>query len=218
MASNATLTAKGRDGQGKGDNRKLRQTGYIPAVIYGHGEQTRSVAVNAHELELLFSRVHVENTVIDLNVEGEKKPIRALVREVQTHPARGSIVHVDFYQVHAGERVQIKMPINFVGTPVGVRAGGILQHTMDELDVKVSADNIPESIDVDVSELNIGDSVHVSDLKIPAGLEVLDAPERSVCSVTPPQAGVAEAAEAPVEAAAPAEPEVIRRKKEDEEE
>ena len=79
MAANATLTAKGRDGQGKGDNRKLRQTGYIPAVIYGHGEQTRSVAVNAHELELLFSRVHVENTVIDLNVEGEKKPIRALV-------------------------------------------------------------------------------------------------------------------------------------------
>ena len=215
MAANATLSAKAREGQGKGDNRKLRQTGYVPAVIYGHGEKTRSVAVNAHELELLFNRVHVENTIIDLNVEGEKKAIRTLVREVQKHPARGEIVHVDFYQVHAGERVHIQIPINFVGTAVGVRNGGMLQHTMDELDVKVSADNIPANIEVDVSNLEIGDSVHVSDLKIPEGIEVLDGPDRSVCSVTPPQAGVAETP-AP-EAAAPSEPEVIRRKKEDEE-
>lgn len=216
MAANATLNAKAREGQGKGDNRKLRQTGYIPAVIYGHGETTRSVAVNAHELELLFARVHVENTVIDLNVEGEKKAIRALVREVQKHPAKGQVVHVDFYQIHAGERVHIQIPINFVGTPVGVRNGGMLQHTMDEIDVRVSSDNIPGTIDVDVSNLDIGDSVHVSDLPIPEGMEVLDAPERSVCSVTPPQAGVAEAA--PVEAPTTSEPEVIRRKKEDESE
>ena len=217
MASSAKLSAKGRDGQGKGDNRKLRQTGYIPAVIYGHNETTRSVAVNAHELELLFSRVHVENTIIDLDVEGEKKPIRALVREVQTHPARGSIVHVDFYQIHAGERVNIQIPLNFIGTPTGVRQGGILQHTMDELDVKVSSDNIPESIDIDVSALEIGDSVHVRDLKVPEGVEVLDNEDRSVCSVSPPQAGIAEAAVAPTEAVAPSEPEVIRRKKDDEE-
>lgn len=217
MASNATLTAKGREGQGKGDNRKLRQTGYIPAVIYGRDEKTRSVAVDAHELELLFSRVHVENTVIDLKVEGERKPIRALVREVQTHPARGSIVHVDFYQIHAGERVQVQIPINFVGTAAGVKAGGILQHTMDELDVKVSSDSIPESIDVDVTALEIGDSVHVSDLKIPEGIEVLDSADRSVCSLTPPQAGIVEVPAEPVEAA-PTEPEVIRRGKEEEEE
>ena len=216
MAS-AKLSAKGRDGQGKGDNRKLRQTGYIPAVIYGHGEKTRSVAVNAHELELLFSRVHVENTVIDLNVEGEKKPIRALVREVQTHPARGQIVHVDFYQIHAGERVTMQIPINFVGTAAGVKNGGILQHTMDELEVEVSADNIPESINIDVSALEIGDSVHVSDVQAPEGVKLLDNPDRSVCSVSPPQAGIVEEVAAP-EVAAPAEPEVIRRKKEDEEE
>jgi large subunit ribosomal protein L25 len=213
----AKLSAKGRDGQGKGDSRKLRQTGYIPAVIYGHGETTRSVAVDAHELELLFSRVHVENTVIDLDVEGEKKPIRALVREVQTNPARGHIVHVDFYQIHAGERVTMQIPINFVGTAAGVKNGGILQHTMDELEVEVSADNIPERIDIDVSELEIGDSVHLSDVKVPEGVKLLDHAERSVCSVTPPQAGIAETVVEP-EAVAPAEPEVIRRKKEDEEE
>ncbi len=217
MVANASLSAKTREGRGKGDNRKLRSTGYVPAVIYGEGETTRSVAVDAHELELLFKRIHVENTVIDLNVEGERKPIRALVREVQTHPARGSVIHVDFYQIHAGEVVNIQLPLNFVGSPVGVRAGGILQHTMDEIDVEVSVDNIPERIDVDVSNLEIGDSIHVGDLNVPQGVKVLDNPERSVCSVTPPQAGITEeVAAAPVEAA-PTEPEVIRRKKEDEE-
>lgn len=216
MAS-ASLKAKPRDGTGKGDNRKLRTTGLVPAVVYGHGEKTRSVAVDGHELELLFQKVHVENTIIDLNIEGEK-PIKTLVREVQTHPARGNVLHVDFYQIHAGELVQVQIPLNFVGAAVGVKAGGMLQHTMDELDIRVSADAIPDRIDVDVTNLNIGDSVHVSDLKVPAGVEVLDTGDRSVCSVIPPQAGIAEAAPAVAEpATAPAEPEVIRRGKEEEE-
>lgn len=216
MAS-ANLKAKPRDGTGKGDNRKLRTTGLVPAVVYGHGEKTRSVAIDAHELELLFQKVHVENTVIDLNIEGEK-PIKTLVREVQTHPARGNVLHVDFYQIHAGELVQVQIPLNFTGTAAGVKAGGMLQHTMDELDIRVSADAIPDRIDVDVTNLNIGDSVHVSDLNIPKGVEVLDNADRSVCSVIPPQAGIAEAAPAVAEpAAAPAEPEVIRRGKEEEE-
>ncbi|MGQ0813485.1 MAG: 50S ribosomal protein L25/general stress protein Ctc [Gemmatimonadota bacterium] len=218
MAS-ANLSAKPRSGSGKSHTHKLRASGQIPAVVYGHGEQTRSVAVDAHELELLFSKVHVENTVINLNIDGEKGAVKALVREVQKHPARGNVVHVDFYQIHAGELVQVQVPIHFVGTPVGVRTGGMLQHTMDELDIRVSADNIPERIDVDVAELTIGDSIHVGDLTVPAGVEVLDPADRSVCSVIPPQAGIAEAApEAAEVAAAPAEPEVIRRKKEEDEE
>jgi large subunit ribosomal protein L25 len=220
MATKANLTAKPRAGQGKGDNRKLRMVGSVPAVVYGHGEQTRSVAIDAHELELLFQRIHVENTVIDLSIEGEKQPIKTLVREVQTHPARGNVLHVDFYQIHAGESVHVQVPIHFVGTPVGVKAGGILQHTMDELDIRVSADNIPERIDVDVSKLGINQSVHVGDIKLPAGAEALDRPDRSVCSVTPPQAGIAEGAPgaiAETEAAGSSEPEVIKRGKTDEE-
>jgi large subunit ribosomal protein L25 len=217
--ANATLTAEPRDGSGKNDNNKLRASGKIPAVVYGHGEQTRSVAVDAHEVELLFSKIHVENTIISLNIGGEKGAVKTLVREVQKHPARGNVLHVDFYQIHAGEMVNIQVPLAFVGASVGVKNGGMLQHTMDELDIRVSADNIPERIEVDVTELEVGDSIHVSDLKIPAGVEVLDPPERSVCSVIPPQAGIADAVapEAAAAAAAPTgEPEVIRRKKEDE--
>lgn len=220
MATRATLSAKPRDGKGKGDNRKLRTGGSVPAVVYGRGEATRAVAIDAHELELLFSKVHVENTVIDLKIEGERAPIKALVREVQTHPARGNVLHVDFYQIHAGERVNVQVPIHFIGTPAGVRAGGILQHTMDELDIRVSADAIPERVEVDVTNLGINQSVHVSEITVPEGVEVLDPPERSVCSVIPPQAGIAEtpAATPEAEAAAPAEPEVIKRGKTEEEE
>lgn len=216
MASKTTLKAKPRPGSGKGDNRKLRVAGEVPGVVYGHGEQTRSVALNAHELELLFSRIHAENTVVNLEVEGEKQPIKALVREVQKHPARGNVLHVDFYQIHAGEMIHLQVPIHFVGTPIGVRNGGILQHTMDELDIRVSADNIPDRIDVDVSNLNINQSVHVSELNVPAGVEVLDAGDRSVCSVSPPQAGIVDAPVA-VEAPTTGEPEVIKRGKTDEE-
>jgi large subunit ribosomal protein L25 len=212
----ANLNAKPRDGKGKSDNHKLRATGLVPAVVYGHGEATRSVALDAHELELLFSKVHVENTVIDLKIEGEKAPVKALVREVQKHPARGNVLHVDFYQIHAGEMVQVQVPIHFVGSSIGVRNGGMLQHTMDEINIRVSADNIPNRIDVDVSELTIGDSVHVRDLKVPAGAEVLENEDRSVCSVIPPQAGIAETPAPEAAAATPSEPEVIRRKKEDE--
>ena len=117
MATNANLSAEPRSGKGKGDNRKLRVTGKVPAVVYGHGETTRSVALNAHELELLFGRVHVENTVITLNIDGEKSAIKTLVREVQKNPARGNVLHVDFYQIHAGERIQVQVPIHFTGTP-----------------------------------------------------------------------------------------------------
>jgi large subunit ribosomal protein L25 len=141
------------------------------------------------------------------------------VREVQTHPARGEVLHVDFYQIHAGERVQVQVPIHFVGTATGVKEGGMLQHTMDELDIRCSADAIPDRIDVDVTALTIGDSVHVSDLTVPEGVEVLDNPDRSVCSVIPPQAGITEVAAPEVaEAEAPTEPEVIRRGKGEEEE
>src|SRR5688500_17016718 len=215
MAS-AKLTAKPRDGKGKGDNHKLRASGQIPAVVCGHNAPTRSVGLDGHELELLFKRVHVENTVIELAIDGEKGPVKTLVREVQKHPAKGNVLHVDFYQIHAGEMVNIQVPLAFVGASVGVKNGGMLQHTMDELDIRVSSDNIPERFEVDVSELEVGDSIHVSDLKIPAGVEVLDAPERSVCSVIPPQAGIADTVAPEVAAAAAAaptgEPEVLRRK------
>src|SRR5262245_47915035 len=220
MVANATLGAQPRTVGGKGASRKLRATGRVPAVVYGHGEQTRSLTVDAHELDRLFSAIHRENTIINLRIEGEKADVRALVREVQAHPVKGDVLHVDFYQIHAGERITVEVPITLTGTPEGVKLGGILQHALDELEIRCVSDNIPTEITVEVGHLGIGDSIHVSDIALPEGVELLVDGERTICSVIAPTVvaaeGPAEGAEAA--AAAPAEPEVIRRRKEDESE
>jgi large subunit ribosomal protein L25 len=107
MATEATLKATLREGTRKGANRKLRATGRVPGVVYGHNEKTRHVSLDAHELAVLFSKISVENTVIKLTIEGEKGEVQALVREVQSNPVRGDVVHVDFLQLHAGEMVDV---------------------------------------------------------------------------------------------------------------
>ena len=219
MATPASLSAEPREQRGKGGSRKLRSAGRIPAVIYGHGETTRSLTVDGRELERLFSHIHRESTVITLKIGGEKAEVKALVREVQSHPARGNILHIDFYQIHAGERITVEVPIHLVGTPAGVRAGGILQHSLNALEIECLADQIPEEIKIDVSALEIGDSIHVADLTLPEGVESLVDGDRSVASVIPP---TVVAAPTPAEGAEPvattAEPEVIRRGKEEESE
>src|SRR5690554_4017042 len=100
-----TLKAEKRDEAGKGTARKLRGAGRIPAVLYGRGEETRSLSVDAHELELLMQRVHLENTVVQLKIDGVRSAVKAIAREVQRHPSRPFILHVDFYQIHAGEKI-----------------------------------------------------------------------------------------------------------------
>ena len=218
MATNTALSALPRETRGKGASRKLRATGRIPAVVYGHGEATRELSVDARELDRLFSQIHRDNTVINLRIQGEKAEVKALVREVQSHPARGTILHVDFYQIHAGERITVEVPIVLTGSAAGVRAGGILQHTLNELEVRCLADQIPNEFPIDVSALEIGDSLHVSDLPVPEGVEILVDGDRTVCSVIPPAVVAVEApAEGVVpEAATVAEPEVIKRGKEEE--
>jgi large subunit ribosomal protein L25 len=220
MASNAKVSAQPREGRGKGMARKLRASGQIPAVIYGRGEKTRELALNAHDFEKLISTIHYENTVFQLDIDGEKGEVRALVRELQRHPFRGQVLHVDFHQIHKGEHVHVSIPVRLVGSAPGVRAGGLLQHATTDLEVRCDADRIPDTIDVDVSHLEIGDSVHVGDLTVPEGVELQDEDDRTICSVAPPAvAAVAEGEEAeePV-AAEGGEPEVIRRAREEEDE
>ncbi|MFO7260025.1 MAG: 50S ribosomal protein L25/general stress protein Ctc [bacterium] len=213
MVTTATLNATLRHEHGKGPARRLRRQGKIPAVIYGHGETTRSLAVDAQEVARLFSRIQVENTIISLNIEGERGPVRALVREVQRHPYRPEILHVDFYQIHAGERVHLEVPVRLVGTAAGVRAGGILQQTLHDIAVRCLPDQIPEAIEADISALEIGDSLHVSDLRVPEGVEIETEGERVVCTVLAPTVAALETeAEAPAGPGGEVEPELIRKR------
>jgi large subunit ribosomal protein L25 len=215
MAS-ATLSANARDNSGKGAARSLRSSGRIPAVIYGHGRDPQTLSIETRELEKLLSHISAENTVIDLTVDG--KSARTLIREIQRHPFKRQILHVDFQELVAGEKIIVRVPVILIGVPDGVRMdGGILDQTMRELEVEVDPANIPNHIDVDVTKMVIGSSLHVSDLTLPEGVEVVADEDASVAVVSAPRAAV-EAVAAEGTEAAIAEPEVIRAKKTDEEE
>jgi large subunit ribosomal protein L25 len=217
MATSAQLKAQPRQEKGKSATRKMRAAGRIPAVVYGHGDETRMLTVDAHELELLFKRVHYENTIIDVQIEGDKGAVKTLVREVQSHAYRPQILHVDFQQVHADEPINVQIPIRLTGTAAGTRTGGVLMQVETDLEVRCLPDRIPEVIEIDISHLEINDSVHLRDITLPDGVEAIIDADRTICSITPPAVTpMDEAAEEEPEAA-PSEPEVIGKGREDEE-
>ncbi|MBI4408080.1 MAG: 50S ribosomal protein L25/general stress protein Ctc [Gemmatimonadetes bacterium] len=219
MAATANLNAVLRQGRGKGPARRLRRAGRVPAVIYGHGDETRALSVDARELEHLFGRISIESTIIDLTIEGDGAgTVKALVREVQMHPYKPEVVHVDFYQIHAGERIHVAIPIRLVGTAAGVKAGGLMQLALHDVAIRCLPEQIPDAIEHDVSALEIGDSVHVRELAVPPGVEIEEDPDRTVCSVIPPQVIALEAPPVAAEGVGgEVEPELIRRRPEEEE-
>jgi large subunit ribosomal protein L25 len=202
-----------RNETGTGVARKLRQNGSFPAVIYGHGREPQSLSLNTRDFEKLISGINVMATVIELNVGG--KTARTLIREIQRHPFKRSIVHVDFQELVAGEKITVSIPLRFVGTADGVRnSGGILEETMHQVHLRLDPSAIPDHIDVDVTPLTIGHSIHIRDLKLPSGVTILDDAGATVCVCTAPKTEVvATPAEGAEGAAAVAEPELIRKPK-----
>ena len=213
MATTATITARSRDSRGKGAARQTRREGRIPGVLYGHGEDSVPLSVDANELHRLVHTISIENTIVDLDL-GSGEPYKVLIRELQRHPFRDEFVHIDFFHVAMDEQIQVEVPIVLLGTPTGVKnKGGVLDHQLRELEVFCLPGSIPEKIELEVSHLDIGDSIHVSDIQLP-DVEILTDLDRSVVAVLAPT--VIEVEEAAEEA--PAEPEVIGRGKEAEEE
>ena len=214
MAQFVSITATAREASGKGAARQTRFAGKVPAVIYGHGRATQPLSLDAKALEMALSGVEPASTLFEVTVDGKKT--RALIREIQRHPIRPDVIHVDFYDIHADEKVKLKVPVHLVGTPEGVRnGGGVLDQVMREVEIEVLPEHIPERVELDVSALLIGHSVHVSNLSIP-NATILVAPELTLATVVPPRAEE-ELAPAPEAAAEVAEPELIRKVREDEE-
>ena len=220
VMATVSFNATAREATGKGGARTLRSQGQIPAVIYGHGRDPQALSLNARDLDKLLGHIQAESTVIEVSVGGATS--KTLIREIQRHPIKRQILHVDFQQLVAGEKVTVNIPIVLHGIPEGVRlGGGVLDQTLREIEIEVDPSNIPDHLEFDVTNLVIGDSVHVSDLKVPEGVEVLDDAETSVAVVAAPRAVIEEtAAVEPVEGAegAAAEPEVIGKGLGDEEE
>ena len=214
MAS-ASLSAEARTETGKGVARKLRSAGRVPAIVYGHAREPQALSLQTRELERLLSSIATGSTVVELTLGGTTT--KTLIREVQRHPFKKQILHVDFMELVAGEKVIVDLPLVFVGTPEGVRTGGgLLEQILHSIEVNVDPSSIPNHIDVDVSQMIMGHSLHVRDLKLPEGVEVLTDEDATVCAVIAPRAVVEEKTEGEGEAAV-GEPELIRKAKEDEE-
>jgi len=212
----ASLSAEMRSSRGTGDARKLRQNGQVPAVIYGHGREPQSLTINTREIDKLLTQIAAESTVIELSVGG--RTAQTLIREIQRHPFKRHLVHIDFQELVAGEKVTVSVPLRFMGTPDGVRlSGGILEEVMHQVHIRVDPSAIPDHIDVDVTPLTIGHNLHVRDLKLPEGLTVLDEAGATICLVAAPKAA-AETTGAEGEATGAPEPELIRKTKAEEDE
>jgi large subunit ribosomal protein L25 len=189
MKTTSTLSAVKREGTGKGVARKLRASGQVPVVLYGADMDSISLTVDAQEALHLFQAISVENTIVHLEVDGESEPFETLVRDIQTHPFRSEILHVDFLRIQKGVAVDVDIPLHLEGVPLGVKQhGGNLEQVIYELPVRCIPSKIPETIQVDVSALDLNESIHVYDLELPEGVEVTIDTDRTICNVSVPRA------------------------------
>ena len=185
---NVSLTAQLRTERGKNAARALRRTGRVPAAIHGHGDESRSLSVSAYDLEQILSHGgtgNTGNTVIDLEIEGGGAT-QALIRELQVHPYRPVVLHVDFLQLHAGELVKMQVPVRVLnGEAAAHAAGGVLDQVLYSVDVECLPRDIPEAVEADATGLGLGDSIRVRDISTP-NIRIINDEDLPVASMVAP--------------------------------
>ncbi|MCJ8281076.1 MAG: 50S ribosomal protein L25/general stress protein Ctc [Rivularia sp. ALOHA_DT_140] len=169
--------------------KALRRSGEIPANLYGHkGTESISLVVDVKTVESLLRKASVNNTLIDLKIGDIPWQGKTLLREVQTHPAKGTPYHLSFFAVAGHGKTTVEVPLNFVGDSIGVKQeGGILDTVITQMQLNCLPENIPDTIDIDVTNLHVGDSLHVNEIVLPEGVSLTAESEEVVVSVLPPQ-------------------------------
>ena len=165
------LEVVSRDKSGKGVARKLRAKGLVPAVFYGVGTETRSFSVSPRAIIDLFATPKAKNIVFDIRVDGEEIIENVMVKTYQVTPVRRELLHVDFYRVDMDRPLRTKVPLRSVGTPAGVRLGGILNMIRPDIDIVARPADIPVDIAVDVADMNPGDTILAADVNLPEGVD-----------------------------------------------
>jgi len=203
--SETVLTAEVGRRAGSSNSRRLRADDKIPAVVYGHGMDPISVSVDRRELRQALSGAAGMNTILDLTVDGTVYP--SLIKDIQRHPVKRSVQHIDFIQVNLNEEIVVSIPINLEGEAKDVSAnGGLVDLTMQELEVRTTPRNIPDGITIDVSEMTMDTVIRVEDLPLPSGVTAEADPDAPVVTVLTMRTPVLDAEEeAAAEAAAAAE-------------
>lgn len=182
-----TLRAVARPTVGKGSARQTRIAGRVPAVLYGQGMDPLPLAVDAKQMVHVLHTEAKANVLVDLQIEGGKTYL-TMVREVQKHPVRNYLIHVDFVSTARDVKTHASVPVTIVGESVGVRLGGVLDHHLWELQIEALPTDIPDGIDVDISELNIGDHLRVGDITLPKGTSMITPADEIVLSIVESQA------------------------------
>ena len=213
MSNDIEVMAKKRDVCGSNAVRKLRQDGWIPAIVYSSAQEDMPIQINEHDFELMLSKHGSESMMIGLSVE-DGVSTQVLLKEVQHHPVNGRILHVDFHAVDMLKKIAVNIPIELVGDAKGLVEGGVLDHSMREIEVECLPSDIVEQFDVDVSALAIGDNITVADMVLDdSKYTMLSDPELTIVSVVPPRK--AEETEDEEGGEGAAEPEVIGAKEEE---
>jgi large subunit ribosomal protein L25 len=187
MSVSNVITAYPREVIGKA-NRKLAGQNRIPAVVYGIGRDAISISVDKHDFEMLMAHHAAGSTIVEMQIEGEKKPVNAMIREMQMSPIKDTIMHVDFLAIEMDKAVSAQVSLRLANDPAGVKAGGILTINFHNIDVEAKPADLPEYLEVDVAALEIGDSLHIKDIVVPKGVTIVDDPEEVICSVQAPRA------------------------------
>ncbi|NEQ45561.1 MAG: 50S ribosomal protein L25/general stress protein Ctc [Leptolyngbya sp. SIOISBB] len=174
--------------------RALRREGQIPAVLYGHdGDASVSLTVDQRSAERLVRSASINNTLISVNVPEMPWNGQALLREVQTHPWKDQLYHLSFFSIASQSSVDVVVSINYVGTAKGVKdEGGTLDIMVSELAIRCAPGAIPETVEIDVSDLAVGENLHISDLKLPAGVEAIADTDKTLVNVAAPRTATSE--------------------------
>ena len=175
MKTSFELLAEFRADQGKGASRRLRRDGKVPAILYGGHSDARSLSLSHQKLLILLDQERFYSTILSLKVGDETQP--AILKDVQRHPFKNAILHIDFQRVEDNEKIRISIPLHFKGEAVspGVKTqGGIVSHMRTQVEVTCLPKDLPEFIEVDLSNLSLNESIHLSQLPLPAGVQLVD--------------------------------------------
>lgn len=210
-----SLAVHTREGRGKGVARSLRRGGRIPAVLYSKGEST-PISLDPAKVRKLIMLGHAESTLIDLRIEDatDRAERVAILRDYQTDPLTGDLLHADFFEVSMDEKIRVTVPVELTGdTAAGVREGGILQFVIRDIEIECLPSIIPDNILIDVSKLNIGENFHVRNIQVAEGIKLVTDPEQVVLTIASPvsQERLEELLTAPAPTEAVKEPELVKK-------
>jgi large subunit ribosomal protein L25 len=180
------LKVQARESRGSAESRRLRANGLIPGVLYGNGGDAQAFSIEERELRKALTGDHGLHAILDVVPEGSQKPRHAVLKEYQLDPTRARLLHIDLQEVRLDQAIHTQVVVELVGESEGVKEGGVLSQIQREVNVEALPMEVPDRLELDVSAMNIGDTLRLSDLRVPEGVKLLDDPETVLATVTPP--------------------------------